>query len=110
VAVAMADGKFQKSEAAALATVMAREGLTPADLERCIKNPHSIDFVPPTSEKKRIECLHDMVILMMCDGHIDDNEIALCKSAALALGYKPEVVEAIMLKVIADVEEELGIK
>lgn len=110
VAVAFADGKFQKSEAAAIATVMAREGLTPADLERCIKNPKSIDFVPPTSETKRLDCLRDMVILMMCDGHIDDKEIAVCKTTAIALGYKHEIVEALVLTTIAEVKAQLEIR
>ncbi len=110
VAVALADGRFQKSEAAALATVMARDGLTPADLERCIKNPQSIEFVPPTSDEKRLECLHDMVILMMCDGNIDDDEIQLCKATAIALGYKHEVVDALVLATIEEMKNRLGVK
>ena len=40
VAVAFADGKLEDNEMAALATVMARDGLMPSNLERCIKKLH----------------------------------------------------------------------
>ena len=84
VAVAFADGKLEDNEMAALATVMARDGLTPSDFERCIKNPRGIKFLPPETPEQRVVYLKDMVLLMMCDGNIDDRELALCKATAIA--------------------------
>ena len=96
VAVAFADGKLEDNEMAALATVMARDGLTPSDLERCIKKPQGIKFLPPEAPVQRVVYLKDMVLLMMCDGNIDDKELALCKATAIALGFKHEVIDTMI--------------
>ena len=105
VAVAAADGKFEKSEMAAIAMVMARRGLKPADLERCIKNPKGIKFVQPKSAEQCVEYLRDMVFLMMCDGDIDDREISVCKFTALSLGFKHEIIDAMIMDIISDLKE-----
>lgn len=104
VAVAFADGNFDNNEMAALATVMARDGLTPSDLERCIKNPKGIKYLPPESPGERIIYLKDMVLLMMCDGNIDDRELALCKATAIALGFKHELIDAMIMDIIKDIK------
>ena len=46
VAVAFADGKLEDNEMAALATVMARDDLTPSDLEKYIKETLSDIKIP----------------------------------------------------------------
>lgn len=107
IVMAMADGKFQKAEAAAIAAIMRRDGLTPADFIKCMKNPQSIQFTPPESYEQRRTYLKDMVYLMMCDGHIAETEIAVCKMTAIMLGYKPEVVEAIVETTIATIAKEI---
>lgn len=109
VAVAFADGKLEDNEMAALATVMARDGLTPSDLERCIKKPQGIKFLPPETPGQRVVYLKDMVLLMMCDGNIDDKELALCKATAIALGFKHEVIDAIIMDIIADIKRNHNI-
>lgn len=109
VAVAFADGKLEDNEMAALATVMARDGLTPSDLERCIKKPQGIKFLPPETPGQRVVYLKDMVLLMMCDGNIDDKELALCKATAIALGFKHEVIDAMIMDIIADIKRNHNI-
>ena len=104
VAVAFADGKLEDNEMATLATVMARDGLKPSDLERCIKKPKGIKFLPPETPGQRAVYLKDMVLLMMCDGDIDDRELALCKATAIALGFKHEVIDAMIMDIIADIK------
>ena len=105
VAVAAADGRLDDNEMAALATVMARDGLTQSDLERCIKNPKGIKFLPPETPEQRAVYLKDMVMLMMCDGNIDDREMALCKATAIALGFRHEVIDAMIMDIIADLRK-----
>ena len=109
VAVAFADGKLEDNEMAALATVMARDGLTPSDLERCIKKPKGIKFLPPETPVQRVVYLKDMVLLMMCDGNIDDKELALCKATAIALGFKHEVIDTMIMDIIADIKRNHNI-
>ena len=65
VAVAFADGKLEDNEMAALAAVMARDGLTPSDFERCIKKPKGIKFLPPETPEQRVVYLKDMVLRIM---------------------------------------------
>lgn len=107
IAVAAADGKFEKSEIAAIAMVMERRGLKPADLERCIKNPKGIKFVKPKSQEQSVEYLKDMVFLMMCDGDIDEREISVCKLTAIALGFRHEVINAMIMDIISDLKGTL---
>ena len=47
--------------------------------------------------------LEDMVSLMMIDGDLDDNELAMCKIYAIMLGYESTIVE----KMILDIVEKL---
>ena len=108
VALAFADGKLEDNEMAALAAVMARDGLTPSDLERCIENPKSIEFIPPQTSEQRIVYLRDMVLLMMCDGDIDEREFALCKATAVALGFKHEIIDAMIMDIVADIKREMN--
>lgn len=105
--LSLADGKIEKSELAAIAAVCSREGLTDSDLQRCIENPGSIDFVPPTDDLTRFQYLKDMVLLMMCDGNIDKNEFVLCKLTAETLGFKPKVIDAMVLEIINDFKNKM---
>ena len=109
VAVAFADGKLENNAMAALTTVMVRDGLTASDLERCIKKPHGIKFLPPETPGQRMVYLKDMVLLMMCDGDIDDRELALCKATAIALGFKHEVIDAMIVDIITDIKRTLNL-
>jgi uncharacterized tellurite resistance protein B-like protein len=107
IVLSMADGKVEKSELAAIAAVCNREGITDSDFKRCLENPESIDFVAPADDNTRLRYLKDMVLLMMSDGNIDDNEIVVCKLTAEALGFKHEVIDALVLDIIAQLSEEL---
>lgn len=107
VALSMADGKVEKSELAAIAAVCSREGLTEDDFQKCLNNPDSINFVPPTDDKTRLRYIQDMVLLMMSDGDIDENEMLVCKLTAEALGYKHEVIDAMLIGIISDLKEKI---
>ncbi len=109
IALSMADGKLEKAELASISAVMSREGLTQEDLEKCINNPKSIDFVPPTSDDMRIRYLKDMVYLMMIDGNIDKNEIMVCKITAEMLGFRHEVIDAIVMDTIEEIKKEFDL-
>ena len=108
MAVAFADGKLEKNEMAAIATVMARDGLTESDLKRCIEKPEGIKFLPPKTDSQRVAYLKDMVLLMMCDGDVDDREIALCKVTAIALGFKHEVIDALIFDIINEIKRNMN--
>jgi len=50
IALAMADGKVEKSELAAIAAVCSREGIEESEIKNLLDNPESVDFVPPPDE------------------------------------------------------------
>ncbi len=108
VALSMADGKVQKSELVAIAAICSREGLNEDDLQKCLNNPDSVDFVPPTDDNTRLRYLKDMVLLMMSDGDIDKNEYVVCKLTAEALGYKHEIINAMLVDIIAELKKVLN--
>lgn len=76
-------------------------------MQRCIENPDSINFVPPTDDLTRFQYLKDMVLLMMCDGNIDKNEFVLCKFTAETLGFKHKVIDAMVLDIINDFKSKM---
>lgn len=108
VVLSLADGKVEKTELAAIASVMSREGLTEDDLQKCLENPGDIKFVAPDTDATKLRYISDMVMLMMVDGDLDDKEFVLCKATAEALGYRHEVVDAMILGIVAKIKESLN--
>ncbi len=107
LSLALADGRIDKNELAAIATVCQREHISEAELKRCLENPDSIEFVLPTDHETKIKYLRDMVCIMMADGDIDKNEFVLCKLTAETLGFRHEVIDAMILDIISDLKREL---
>ena len=107
VAVAFADGKLDNRETAMLATIMSHHGLNSSELKRCLNDPKGIKFVPPKDDYTKLCYLQDMVLLMMCDGHIDEKEMIIWKATAIGLGYKKEVIDALILDTIKDMRQRM---
>lgn len=109
LAVAVADGVIQESEKRTLSLIMVREGLTSSDFERCLKKPESIKMIAPDTIAQKQIYLRDMVHLMMVDGDIDKNEMLVCKLTAVELGYRPEIIDKIIIDIIEDIKKNLGL-
>ena len=97
IMLALADGKATESELAVIAGIAAREHLTQEELDNLIDNPDSVHITLPDDEATRQRYLKDMVQLMMVDGELEDNELAMCKLYAIALGFESTSVEQIVL-------------
>lgn len=93
VALACADGSLDKNEMDLIFKIGVRAGLSPDELQRIFQRPDSIAFYPPDSYRERIEQLYDMVMVMMVDGDLHDNEIALCKLTAIKLGFNHQIID-----------------
>jgi hypothetical protein len=93
VALACADGSLEKSEIDLIFHIGTKAGLKPDELKRIIERPDSISFYPPETDRARIEQLYDMVLLMMVNGEIHENEIAVCKVMAIKLGFNHLVID-----------------
>lgn len=99
IMLALADGKATESELALIASIASRESLSQDELDNLIDNPDSVKIDLPKDEEVKKRYLTDMVALMMIDGEMDDNEIAMCKIYAITLGYDSSVVENLVLSI-----------
>lgn len=102
--LALADNKASESELALIASIASREELTQEELYNLIDNPEQIKIELPEEEDEKLRYLQDMVSLMMIDGELNDQELAMCKLYAIALGYESTTVE----KMVLDIADALG--
>lgn len=82
IVLARVDEKEDPRELSFIDEVIKREELSESDYDFCKKNLESIADVVPQDYSERIEYLHDMIKLMMLDGHIDQREMDLCIECA----------------------------
>ncbi len=99
IMLALADGKATESELALIASIASREQLTEKQLGELIENPDSLKMELPQDDATKKSYLADMVALMTIDGDMDDNELAMCKVYAMALGYNSSEVEKLVVEI-----------
>lgn len=104
IALACSDDKFDEAEGEAIYQIGIQSGLTEEEINRIFTRPDSIKFYKPESDLERIEQLYDMVLVMMVDGEIHDNEIHICKSIAVMLGFDPEIIGTMVFHVIEGIK------
>lgn len=100
VMLAAADGNFTDSELAVLLAVASRENITPEEFDKVIDNPESVTIDLPTEEDTKLDYLRDMVALMMIDGELDEQEMAMCKVYAMMLGYRSSIVDGMIAGIV----------
>lgn len=103
IMLALADGKATESELALIASIASREELTQEQLDHLIEHPDTVHIELPENDEQKLQYIQDMVALMMIDGDLDDNELAMCKLYAIMLGYESSIVE----KMVLDIAEKL---
>ena len=103
IMLALADGKASESELALIAAIASREEISQEELDNLIDHPDEVKIELPEEEDEKLRYLEDMVALMMIDGELDDQELAMCKLYAIALGYESSTVE----KMILDISDRL---
>ena len=106
VMLATADGRFTDSELAVLIAVASRENISPEDFNRVMEDPDSITIDLPEDEDTKLAYLRDMVAMMMVDGELDEQELAICKIYAMALGYRSSIVDGMIAGVIDNLDAE----
>lgn len=106
VMLASADERFTDSELAVLLAVASRENISPEEFNRVMENPDSVDIVLPEDEDTKLAYLRDMVAMMMIDGELDEEEMAICKLYAMALGFQGSIVDGMIAGVIDSLDAE----
>ena len=100
VMLASADERLTDSELAVLLAVASRENITPEEFNNVIENPDSVTIELPEDEDTKLAYMRDMVAMMMVDGELDEQELAICKIYAMALGYHGSIVDGMIAGVI----------
>lgn len=106
VMLAAADGRLTDSELAVLLAVASRENISPDDFNRVIEDPDSVTIDLPEDEDTKLAYLRDMVALMMVDGELEEQELAICKIYAMALGYRSSIVDGMIAGVLDSLDAE----
>ncbi len=106
VMLAAADGHMTDSELAVLIAVASREDITPEQFNNVIENPDSVSITLPDDEDTKLAYLRDMVAMMMVDGELDEQELAICKIYAMALGYRGSIVDGMIAGVIDNLDAQ----
>ena len=106
VMLAAADERLTDSEMAVLLAVASREKITPEEFDKVIDDPDSVSITLPEDEETKLVYLRDMVAMMMVDGELDEQEMAICKLYAMALGYRGSIVDGMIAGVIDNLDAE----
>ena len=106
VMLAAADGRLTDSELAVLLAVASRENISPDDFNRVIEDPDSVTIDLPEDEDTKLAYLRDMVALMMVDDELEEQELAICKIYAMALGYRSSIVDGMIAGVVDSLDAE----
>jgi len=106
VALCYADGEISKSEAAFVLEIGERRfGLSADDIQKMLKNPSKIKFSPPKNDTDRFNQLWDLIVLMFADGKVTRDEMDFSMSMATRLGFKPSVVDDLVIIIIEAIEK-----
>ncbi|MBP3737681.1 MAG: hypothetical protein J6I72_01355 [Muribaculaceae bacterium] len=105
IMLALSDGKASESELALIAAVASREELTQNELDNLIEHPDCVHIELPEEEAEKLRYLEDMVVLMMIDGELNDQELAMCKLYAISLGFESSTVE----KMVLDISDRISV-
>ena len=106
VMLAAADGHLTGSELAVVLAVASRENITPEEFDQVVDNPDSVTIALPEDEDTKLAYLRDMVALMMIDGELEEQEMAICKIYAMALGYRGSIVDGMIAGIVESLESE----
>lgn len=106
VMLAAADGHLTDSELAVVLAVASRENITPEEFDQVVDNPDSVTIALPEDEDTKLAYLRDMVALMMIDGELEEQEMAICKIYAMALGYRGSIVDGMIAGIVESLESE----
>jgi uncharacterized tellurite resistance protein B-like protein len=107
IQLAEADKHFAKVEREMIFRI-AHEHNFPADaVSELIRNPEPIDTLGALSQEKKLEYLLTCINLMFADQKVFESELIFCKSIAIKLGFKKNVVDYLIEHINQSTREEI---
>jgi len=109
IVLSRADGIVLPEEVGFIKSVMSRENLTDEDYNYCVENLDHIENSIPDNFNERMEYLYDLIKLMVIDGNIHENEMAVCKECAEMLKIPPASVQNLVNNLISLIRKDLDV-
>ena len=102
-ALAIADGFVSAEELALIYEKGKQLGLTSAQVDEAIQNPHRVASNLPTSLLDAITRLYDLASVIVTDGKIDPREIEVMRAYAHRFGVAAELVDDVIAALVEEV-------
>ena len=96
IQLAQADKHFAKAERDMIFKIAHDRQFTEESVINLIRNPEPIDTLGALSLDQKFEYLMACVNLMFADHKVFESEVIFCKSIAIKLGFKKNVVDFII--------------
>lgn len=107
LSVAASDGNISDEEVNFLIKVAKRLYMPLEELKSVLDEPQYVSNYPPESDRERIDQIHDLVCMMIIDGSINEEEITTCKIFARNLGFKTQIIDYMVHKIIDGVARNM---
>lgn len=99
VALANSDGKISDEEKKFICELAVKWDIDKQMAEQAIRNPGSIQFIPPSDPKEKALFIIDMAYMAAADGEVSDVEIEFCASIAAKLRVPPANIKKLVKKI-----------
>jgi len=96
IQLAEADKHFAKTERDMIYKIAHDRKFSDESVTNLIRNPEPIDTLGALSNDQKFEYLMACIDLMFADHKIFESELIFCKSIAIKLGFKKNVVDCIV--------------
>jgi len=96
IQLAEADKHFAKTERDMIYKIAHDRKFSDESVTNLIRNPEPIDTLGALSNDQKFEYLMACIELMFADHKIFESELIFCKSIAIKLGFKKNVVDCIV--------------
>jgi len=107
IQLAEADKHFATVEREMIFRIAEERQFAQSDVNELIRNPEPIDSLGALSQGKKFEYLMACVLLIFADHKVFESELIFCKSIAIKLGFKKNVVDYLIDNYKKNTEEEL---
>lgn len=107
IQLAEADKHFAKVEREMVFRIAKQRNFSEAIVNELIKNPEPIESLGALSNDQKFSYLIDCIELMFVDQKVFESEVIFCKSIAIKLGFRKNVIDYLSRNFATAPREEL---
>ena len=108
ILMAKADNSIDKSELEVIFTVGKQRGFSKEEVIECIQDNKRTGLIKPEAVIEKFEQLHDLVLVMLADGVIEDDEMDFIVNFANKLGFRKVTSAFIVTYILEGREHDLS--